>query len=74
MCIFIVLSTGYLSGFQLIIKIARLDQRLTGFQGTYFATTYESDQSDVEKHRKLRYEPRPVDTFEISVFGGTSNQ
>lgn len=52
---------------ELIIKIARLDKRLTGFRGTYFATTYESDQSDVENNRKQRYEPRLVDAFEISV-------
>lgn len=59
---------------QLITRIARLDQRLTGFQDAYFATTYESDQSDVEKSRKQRYEPRLVDTFEISVRGCTSDQ
>lgn len=52
---------------ELITKIARLDKHLSEFRGSYFATTYETDQSDIEKHRKLRYEPRPVETFEINA-------
>jgi hypothetical protein len=52
---------------ELITKIARLDQRITGFQGAYFATIYESNQSDVDGNRQQRYEPELIDTFEINV-------